>query len=153
MQRHVLWGLLALVLLVGACRPSGMGIEPGAASSQEAVLEFLNAARAEDLQAVSAVWGDEEGLARDRMERQELERRLILMACLLRHDESRIGEAQRGEGGRLVHTVVLRQGTKEATVPFTTARNRRSGRWFVQEFDTRPVRDFCTRSPATPPAR
>lgn len=144
MQRYVRWGLLALVLILGACRPGGMGTEPGANTSQEAVLEFLNAARAQDLQAISAVWGDEEGLARDRMERQELERRLILMSCLLRHEESRIGEAQRGEGGRLIHSVVVRQGTQEVTVPFTAARNRNSGRWFVQDFDTRSLQSFCS---------
>ncbi len=137
---------MGLVLVAfTACRAVNTGVEPGAASSEQAVQEFLNGAREPDLQAMSAVWGDEAQLTRDRVPRAELEQRLLIMACHLRHTESRIGAAQRGEGGRTVHAVELAQDTKQATVNFTTARNARSGRWFVANIDLTAVRDFCSR--------
>ena len=146
MKRVLPWGVLMLVVLAaGGCRRgTGSGVEPGAHSSQEAVLAYLSAARAEDLQAMSAVWGNEAGLVRDREDRTSFERRLILIACHLRHEESRIGEAQRGEAGRTIHQVDLTNGARTVTVPFTTVRNSRSGRWFVEEIDLRPAREICT---------
>ena len=44
---------------------SGGGQMTGAASSQLAVEQFLAAARAQDLQAFSAIWGSERGPARE----------------------------------------------------------------------------------------
>jgi len=144
-RRMLPWGVLVLVLVVGGCRrATGSGVEPGARSSQEAVLAYLSAARAKDLQAMSAVWGNEEGLVRDREDRTAFERRLIVIACHLRHEESRIGEPLPGEAGRTIHRVDLTNGGRTVTVPFTTVRNRRSGRWFVEEIDLRPAREICT---------
>lgn len=143
-------GLLAIT--VTGCRRNVGGVQPGAGSSQEAVVQFLDAARAQDMQAMSAVWGNAERPTREIVERKELEQRLLLMMCVLRHDESRLGLPQPGEGGRQIFAVELKQGAKQATVPFTTVRNTKSGRWFVEEFDPRPVRDFC-QSGATPRPR
>ena len=142
--------LVVLVLLVG-CRSTSSGRVPGTAegstSGEAAVLQFLEGSRAQDLQAISSVWGDEEMPTRDRVQMQEWERRLLIMMCHLRHDESSIGPAQMAEGGRTVFPVTLRQGEKEAISMFTVARNRRSGRWFVADFDLRPLRDHCTSMP------
>ena len=66
----------------------------GATSSAAAVEQFLSAAKAQDLQAMSAVWGNAVSPMRERVDRQELERRLLIMTCHLRHDTSRIGAAQ-----------------------------------------------------------
>lgn len=142
--------LVVLVMLVG-CRSTSSGRAPGTAegetSGEAAVLQFLEGSRAQDLQAISSVWGDEEMPTRDRVQMQEWERRLLIMMCHLRHDESSIGPAQMAEGGRTVFPVTLRQGDKEAISMFTVARNRRSGRWFVADFDLRPLRDHCTSMP------
>ena len=144
--RHVV-SLLALAIVVG-CRPGAVGgPAPGASSSENAVSEFLSAARAQDLQALSAVWGNDVSPARDRIERQELERRLLIIMCHLRHDESRIAQRQAGAEGRTLHPVDLSQGTMRATATFTTVRNRKSGRWYVEDFDMRPLRGFCTQMP------
>lgn len=140
--------IVAVLALLAACRPAAVRApEPGASSSTRAVEQFLAAARAQDLQALSAVWGNEESPVRDRVERQELERRLLIMMCHLRHDESRIGPVQAGEGGRSIHPVELKQGQAEAVSNFTLVRNKATGRWFVEDFDMRPLRPFCTTMP------
>jgi hypothetical protein len=142
--------LVVLVVVAGCRTAPGGGPAAGATSGEAAVLQFLEGARAQDLQALSAVWGNAESPARDRFERQELERRLLIMMCHLRHDESSIGPAEMGEGGRTVFPVTLTQGAKEATSRFITVRNTSSGRWFVEDFDLRPLRDHCTTMPTRP---
>ena len=126
------WSLLApVLLLVLAGCPSRYGTAAtGARTSEAAVAQFLAGARAQDLQAMSAVFGDEVGPLRDREDRTQMEQRLIIMACHLRHDESRIAAAQPGESGRMLHRVELRQGEKKASPVFTTTRNAKSGQWF-----------------------
>ncbi len=136
--------LLAALLLIGGCRPKFGGAATGAASSDGAVQQFLFAARAQDLQAMSAVWGDEQGATRDRADRTEMERRLIIMACHLRHDESQVGAAQASEAGRTVHRVALTQGAKKASPNFTTVRNSKSGRWYVADFEMAALSGWCT---------
>lgn len=141
-----------LVLTASGCRPRAVGNgSGGAGTAQMAVVEFLNAARAQDLQGISAMWGNEESPTRDRVQRQELERRLMVIACHLRHDESRIGPPQQGEGGRTVFSVQLTRGPRNATVPFTTVRNRRSGRWYVEDLDLRSAQEICSAEPMSRP--
>ena len=100
------------------------------------------------VQAMSAVWGDQQSPTRDRVSRQELERRLLIIVCHLRHDESRIGPAQTGEGGRVLHRVEFTQGTLKASPMFTTVRNLKDGRWYVEDLDMRAVQPFCAGSAA-----
>ena len=138
---------VVLVMAAGCRAVIGGGAEPGAVTSETAVSQFLAGARAQDLQAMSAVWGNAEGPVRDRVERQELERRLLIMVCHLKHDESRIEPAQMGEAGRTVHRVELKAATKQAATTFTTVRNTKSGRWFVEEFDLAAVRSLCATAP------
>ncbi len=148
--------LVALLLVVASgCRPRFAGDATGAGSSEGAVQQFLFAAKAQDLQAMSAVWGDEQSPVRDRADRTEMERRLLIMTCHLRHDESRIGPPTPGAGGIVTYSVELKQGERSATPLFTTVRNTASGRWFVKEFDLEAVRQFCrTAAPAPrPPIR
>lgn len=140
-----------LVAVLAGCRAGAVGTDPGAVGSEQAVAQFLAAARAQDLQAMSAVWGNAEAPTRDRVERQELERRLLIMMCHLKHDESRIGPAQVGEAGRILHAVDLKQGAKEAATTFKTVRNTRSGRWYVEEFDIQPLIPLCAQPAARTP--
>lgn len=136
--------VLLLVVVAGACRRSTGGADGGARTAPEAVVQFLDAARARDLDQMSAVWGNASRPTREEVSRQELEQRLLVMICLLRHDESRLGVATPGEAGRQVFRVELKQGDKLATTTFTTVRNTKTDRWFVEEFDPRPMRDFCS---------
>jgi hypothetical protein len=137
------WAGLLLLVFIGACRQPRTGSVTGARSSQEAVMQFLDAGRAQDLQAMSAVWGDDQALTREREDRQQLERRLLIIVCYLKHDESRIGAATPGEAGRVLHEATLTRGQQTATLPFTTVRNRNDGRWYVENVDLRPASGFC----------
>jgi hypothetical protein len=143
-----LWVVLVLtVSLLSGCRRTVGASDAGAATPQDAIARFLDAARARDLNAMADYFGTATAPTRTQVSRQELEQRLLIMICLLRHDASRIGVPQLGPGGRQVYKVKLTQGSKEATVPFTTVRNPKLQRWFVEEFDPRPLRDFCTNPP------
>jgi hypothetical protein len=144
---------MLMLLIVAGCRASAVGNGAGGAdSAQMAVVEFLAAARAQDLQAISAVWGNDESPTRDRVERQELERRLLIIACHLRHEESRLEPPQSGEGGRTLFTARIQHGNLSAEVPFTTVRNRHNGRWYVEDLDLRPAREICNSEQMTRPA-
>ncbi len=77
-------------IAMAACGSSGGGgaVGPrgqmtGAASPHLAVEQFMAAARAQDLQAFSAVWGSERGAARDVVDRSQLEKRELTMMCYL----------------------------------------------------------------------
>ena len=144
-----LLAVMVLVILAG-CRPGGGGAATGAESSDAAVQQFVFAARGGDLQAMSAVWGDQTRLTRDLVSRQELERRLLIIACHMRHDESRIGAARPGESGRVLHTVEMTKGTLKASPLFTTVRNLKSGRWYVENIDLSVLQPFCAASVPSP---
>jgi hypothetical protein len=138
-----------VVVALAGCRAVSSGVEAGADRPELAVHQFLSAARAQDLQAMSAVWGNDVAPVRDRIDRQELEQRLLIIACHLRHDDAQIGIAQRAPEGRTLVRADLTQGTKTAGVNFLTIRNTTTGRWFVDDIDLRPVREFCSsRSPS-----
>lgn len=146
-------GIAVLVLSVAVgCRavavPTGA---TGAASATEAIVAFISAAKAQDLQAISAVWGNDKALTRDLVDRQELERRLLIINCHLRHDESRIGAPQMGESGRVLMNVELVKGGLRATVPFTAVKNTRNDRWYVEDLDLRPARALCNSEPMSRP--
>lgn len=150
MRRMLLIGLM--LVGVGGCRRAMGGMEAGTLTSQLAVQQFVDAAKAQDLQAMSAVWGNADGPVRDRVDRKELEQRLLIMVCHLRHDQSRIGPAEPGEGGRVQYRVDLTQGTLKASPLFKTIKATRSGRWFVEDFEFSATRQFCSTQRAAPPA-
>jgi hypothetical protein len=147
---------VVVLLVLVACAPRYGGEATGASSSEAAVRQFLFAAKAQDLQAMSAVWGTAESPVRDRADRTEMERRLIIMTCHLRHDESRIGPPVTSVNGTVTHRVELTQGAVQAAPLFTAVRNTRSGRWYVLEFDMQAVQGFCRAAPnaaSRPPTR
>lgn len=150
MRRMLLVGLM--LVGIGGCRRATGGMEAGTLTSQLAVQQFIDAAKAQDLQALSAVWGNAEGPVRDRVDRRQLEQRLLLMVCHLRHDESRIGPAEPGEGGRVQYRVELKQGALTATPWFKTIKSTQSGRWFVEDFEFAATRSFCSTQRSAPPA-
>ncbi|MBL8996774.1 MAG: hypothetical protein KJZ74_07455 [Gemmatimonadales bacterium] len=143
-MRRVL-AVMGLAVLAG-CGSNRGGAATGAESSDAAVQQFVFAAKAEDLQAMSAVWGDAEMPTRERVSRQELEQRLLITICHLRSDESRIGPARAAEGGRVAHIVTLTKGDLRAESAFTTVRNTKSGRWYVENIDLTVLQPFCKAS-------
>jgi hypothetical protein len=137
---------LVLALLVfAACRTSATpkGPMPGAPAPRAAVESFLSAVRAQDLQAMSAVWGSTKGPARDIIDdRAELEKRELVMQCYLNHDRFRILGDVPGDNGGRVFRVELTKGNLTRATTFTTVPGP-SERWYVLEADLNPVKDLC----------
>jgi hypothetical protein len=118
----------------------------GASTPAMAVEQFLAAVRATDLQAMSVVFGTNNGPARDNMEREQLDKRLIILQCYFNHDKSRMLSETPGEGGHRVFTVELTRGRFVRSPRFYTIKGP-DDRWFVDNMEIAAVREFC-REPA-----
>jgi hypothetical protein len=115
----------------------------GGATPAEAVGMMLAAGKAEDLQAVGAVWGDQEGLTRDKWSRQEFEMRAYYVVKCLRNDRySILSEAPAAAGGRRVLTVQINKGALTETTNFRLVMGK-NGRWLVENADLAPLTKIC----------
>jgi hypothetical protein len=125
---------VAVVLMLTACRGAPPGLMTGEATPEAAVTAFIGAAKAQDLQAMSAVWGDSRGSVRETMPRGQMEQREVLVIRLLCQDEHRIAGTSPGVDGRQFVRVELMRGG--ATLPrrFTTVMGPGS-RWYVEDFE------------------
>ncbi len=136
---------IAAVVLLSACsgtRQAPSGQVSGAVSPRLAVEQFLKAAKATDIQAMSAVFGTKAGPARETMDRTELEKRQVILACFFTHDSYRIlGEAA-GIGGHREIRVELKKGNVTRQPMFYTIQGP-AQRWYVDNMDIASVRDFC----------
>jgi hypothetical protein len=103
---------------------------------------FLAAVKAQDLQAMSVVWGTEKGPARDQMERSELDKREIIMQTCYDHDRYQIlEEAPAPNGARYVRVAITR-GQKTKNPNFVTVKGP-SDRWYVSDADFGAMRELC----------
>jgi hypothetical protein len=119
----------------------------GAASARDATLMFVNAARSQDLQAMGAVWGNAQGPARDNMDRNELDRRLIILQPCYVHDRAQVLDEQIGSTPteRLVR-IQLTRANRTKTLQFKVVRGP-SNRWYVEDTNYEAVQtDFCRAS-------
>lgn len=140
MKRAV--ALLAALTLIGCRTPGPGGVQTGADRPRRAVELFLAAVNAQDIQAMSVVWGTEKGPARDQLPRQELERREIIMQQCFAHDRFRILDEQQGEGGSRVVRVEVTRGRITKNPNFVTIKGP-SERWYVLDADIASMRDLC----------
>ena len=150
--------LLALIVLAGCARASttvdtpgrggatGSGQLTGATTPRLAVEQFLNAVRAQDIQAMGVNFGTLRGPARDNIKSDELEKRLIILQCYFNHDKFRIASENPGEGGHRVMTVELTRGPQTRVPKFYTIRGP-GARWYVDNMEIAAVNDFCRDSP------
>jgi hypothetical protein len=109
---------------------------------------FLGAIRAEDLQAISLVWGNERGpLVNDgSVSREEIEQRELLMICFFRHDQAQVlNQVQTGEPRYTIFRVELKRQNETRTPTISTIQAP-AGRWYVVDADIATVRDWCARS-------
>lgn len=152
--------IMALAVL-GACRTTSttMGVQPtsssgvasaqtsaggptGAADPQTAVRAFMTAAKRTDLQAIGSLWGDAEGLARERLTRDELEKRELVMMRCLRHDTYEIvGDAPALAGTRTM-VVQVNYGEVSVSTDVQVVRGG-GGRWFVRDLNLPKLQDIC----------
>ena len=117
---------------------------PGAPSPRLAVEGFLSAVKAQDLQAMSLVWGDRNGPVRDSrlFPREEMEQREIYLIRCLKHDRYRVlGESQAADNERVIQVELVR-GTVTRVTDFYTARG--ADRWYVRSANMDTVKDLCS---------
>ena len=143
MKRAV--ALLATLACIGCRTPAPGGVQTGAERPRRAVELFLAAVNAQDIQAMSVVWGTEKGPARDQLSRQELERREIIMQQCFAHDSYRVVDELPGEGGTRVIRVEVTRGRVTKTPQFVTIKGP-SERWYVLDADIAAMRDLCRTS-------
>jgi hypothetical protein len=134
-------------IAMAACSSGGgggsRGQMTGAASPQLAVGQFLAAARAQDLQAFSAIWGSERGAARDVVDRSQLEKRELTMMCYLTHDRYEIAGDVTPKPGEHDYTVEITRGTQTRETKITTVQGP-SDRWYVLDVQLAPLQDLCS---------
>lgn len=142
---------LGLLLLAG-CQRQAVVSSPspatgavggiGGATTTDALAAFMAGARAEDLQAVGAVWGDHEGLAREKVSRSEFEMRAYIMVKCLRHDRYTVLSEGNAAGGRRVMNVQITKGPITKSTNFKAVRGPQ-GRWFIEHFEIEPLNQIC----------
>ncbi len=143
MSFRTVFGLLLLAACsTGTRTAANNGQLTGAASAQLAVESFLRAVNAKDLQAMSTVFGMKDGPARETMDRTELEKREIILACYFNHDTNRIIGENQGIGGHREVRVELKKGNLSRQTTFYAIQGP-GRRWYVDNMDIASVRDFC----------
>jgi hypothetical protein len=142
-------GIAGLVLLAAcASGPQTVrndGSVTGALTPQLAVDQFLKGANAKDIQAMGIVFGTKDGPARETMDRTELEKRLIILACYFNNDSNRTIGEERGVQGHRELRVELKKGNMTRVTTFYTIQGP-GQRWYVDNIDIAAVRDFCGNS-------
>ena len=153
---------IVVLLVVSACRrqavvstaptqtpatPSPTANLDGGANPREALQKFFAAAKAQDIQAMSSIWGTKDGPARSgkMMPVEQMEQRLIIMARCLRHDSYTIRGETPVVGGERQLTAELRFGRAVASEDFIVTPGPAS-RWFVRIFDVSKLNAICTAS-------
>ena len=120
------------------------GSATGATDARSAVLAFLDAAKNQDLQALSSIWGSTEGSVREtgNIPRDEMEKRELVMLCYLAHDTHQIvSDAPAANNERIV-AAQLKHGMLARTTNFYAVAGP-AGRWYVRTFDMEPLTDLC----------
>ncbi|HVE77764.1 MAG TPA: hypothetical protein VNA89_02830 [Gemmatimonadaceae bacterium] len=146
MRRYV---FAAAAMMLAACPGPRSGSQAtGAKTPRQAVETFLSSVRAQDLQAMAAVWGSKKGPARDNIPATDLEKRELIMMCYIGHDRFRIVRDQPGQEGRRVFTVELRKADLTRVTSFYAIAGP-SDRWYVETADLGPLQDFCKGGPPT----
>ena len=147
--------LIGLLVAIGACTttrtttvpatttPTPTTATAGQQSPREALASFLAAANAQDLQAMSGVWGDKDGSVRSsaKMGREEIEKREIIMMCYLKHDKYRVVSDNPAVDNERVLGVELTKGRLARTANFNMATDGK--RWYVRSADLEALRDLC----------
>jgi hypothetical protein len=114
----------------------------GGATWTEAVTMMLAAAKAEDIQAVGAVWGDGAGLTREKWPRSEFEMRAFYVVKCLRNDRYQILSEGTGTNGGRIANVRITKGAESAMTTFRLVPGK-NGRWLVENAELAPLTKIC----------
>jgi hypothetical protein len=116
---------------------------PGGATHREALTKFLQAAKAQDVQAMGNVWGTTKGAARTFMAPQEMEMRIIYMMRCLRHDSYAILTESPAVDEKRRFDVQMRFGPLTAVTDFTTTRGQ-DGRFYLEMLNPDKLNVICS---------
>lgn len=106
--------------------------------------DFLAAVRAQDIQAMSVIFGTNRGPSRDNMNREELEKRLVILQCYFNHDKSRfLSESPGTDNHRIIEMELTKQGISRTPNFYAVAGP--NNRWYVDNMEIAAVQDFCRR--------
>jgi hypothetical protein len=104
----------------------------------------MSAAKAQDLQAMSMIWGSSAGPVRSTMGQQEIEQREVILIGCLKHDSYRVVSDNPAAGGERQLPVELKFKELTRSTNFYITPGP-SNRWYVRTFDLESVRDICVR--------
>jgi len=145
--------VFGLALLLAAChsrtreepvRSAPAPARTGVETPRGALDAFLSAVKSQDLQAMSAAWGDKNGAVRDSksLSRAEVEQREVILMRCFKHDSFRIVSEVSAPDNERQFQVELTRGTVKRVTDFFTVHGR--DRWYVRSAAMDPVRDLCT---------
>lgn len=133
--------LAALSLLAVACGGT-RSPNAGRASPRQAVSAFLEAAKAKDVDGMALVWGTAQGPSADFMDRDQREKRILIIQCHLAHDRAQVVGEYPGDNGRRVFRVALSLGTTSAETTVQAVQGP-GERWFVESADIEKTSELC----------
>ena len=145
--------VLCLTVLAVGCKrqvqvssptPAQTAAGLGGISARDAVNRFMNAAKVQDLDAMSVIWGTTAGPVRSTMSRPEWEMREVVFMRCLRHDSWRVlGESPAAGGERLMVVETKFRDLTRSTNFYAVQGPEQ--RWFVRAFDMAPLETVCQR--------
>ncbi len=131
--------LPVLALVFSGCASSGGEVPVdttyGAASAEDAVRRFLDAAQEQEYSRMRELFGTRDGPAERKWGVQDVEQRMVVLSGMLLHQSYSLRPLELGYIGENQRTfVAMITGTRYGTVtlPITTIQAK-SGRWFVEQ--------------------
>jgi hypothetical protein len=130
------FGILASLVVLAACGSHGSVPAMESPGPALAVERFLQAANVNDLHTMTQLFGTARGTIDQLEPRERAQRRMQVLASLLRHDDYTI-QGQRAVPGRLQDAtellIELRMGDRTVIVPHLVV--RRGSGWIVERID------------------
>jgi hypothetical protein len=116
---------------------------PGAASPTLAIETFMAATKAQDLDALSLIWGSEKGPARDIVPPDQLRKRELIIQCYFQHDSYQIkSDVATSKTAHIVTLSVTRKDFTRETSTQVLLGPR--DRWYVANPKLEPLQDLCS---------
>ncbi len=159
-MKKLIIGVAGMALLMG-CRSGGGAMMPvatargpamptgsvtGAATPRDAVVAFMAAIKAEDLQALGGIWGTKNGPARDAMSTDVLQKRELTMLCFLHFDSYRIVAEAPAMHDERTYAVELKYQKLEHTGQFDVGRASDDRYYVFSVVNFDEFKDFCAAS-------
>ena len=123
--------------------------DPGAPTPPLAVKYFMDAIKAQDLDALALIWGSSDGPALEVTPSDQLRKRELIIQCYFQHDSYKIVSDVAATAKTHVVTLSVTKGTftRETTTKVVMGPH---DRWYVAEPDLQPLADLCSGSSNTP---